>query len=72
VTITNLKIGESATVSAFEDADEFTNRLVDMGLGPGSQIRLIRVAPGGSPYLLKVRDSYLSIRQKDAARIILK
>jgi Fe2+ transport system protein FeoA len=71
VTITNLKIGDSATIVAIDGTDDFANRLADMGLGPHVPIRLIRIAPGGSPYLLKVKDYYISIRREDAARIHL-
>ncbi|NOZ75947.1 MAG: ferrous iron transport protein A [FCB group bacterium] len=69
MTIIDLKIGSLATIDRIDGADDFTNRLADMGLGPQVPVRVIRVAPGGSPYLLKINDFYISIRRDDAARI---
>ncbi|MFQ6614858.1 MAG: ferrous iron transport protein A [Fidelibacterota bacterium] len=67
--ITDLKIDNAAVIERMEGADDFTNRLADLGLGPEITVRLVRIAPGGSPYLLKIGDFYVSIRRDDAARI---
>ena len=44
-------------------------RLVDMGLTPGTEITVRRVAPLGDPIEVTVRGYELSIRKADAAQI---
>ncbi|RMF07312.1 MAG: ferrous iron transport protein A [Candidatus Neomarinimicrobiota bacterium] len=69
VNITSLSIGDSAEVVSVSGSTDFVNRLADLGLNPGMLIRVVRVAPGGSPYLVKVRDFYLTLRREDARRV---
>ena len=42
---------------------------MEMGLLPGTQVRVVRVAPLGDPIELRVRDYALSVRRADAAKI---
>ena len=42
---------------------------MEMGLLPGTSVRLVRVAPLGDPLELRLRDYSLSVRQSEAARI---
>ena len=44
-------------------------RLVDMGLTPGTAVRLVKVAPLGDPLELSLRGYELSLRKEDAAQI---
>ena len=56
-------------ISAVEGARSFRRRLMEMGLVPGTPIRVIEVAPLGDPLEIEVRSSRLSIRKAEAARI---
>lgn len=42
---------------------------MEMGLLPGTSVRVVRVAPLGDPIELRVRNYSLSVRRAEAARI---
>ena len=44
-------------------------RLVDMGLTPGTMVKLVKMAPFGDPMELQLRGYDLSLRKEDAAQI---
>ena len=67
MTLAELKIGESALVQAISGERGFRRRLLELGLVPGTEIRLVRVAPLGDPLELAARGSRLSIRRQEAA-----
>ena len=46
-----------------------TRRLLEMGLLPGTRVRVVRVAPLGDPIELRLRDYALSVRRSEASRI---
>ena len=67
-----LKIGESARIRRVDISDEILLRkLTDMGLTPGTEVRLIKFAPMGDPMELHLRGYSLSLRKSDAAAIEL-
>lgn len=69
LTISDLKPGDTAVIDRFSKDFELRPRLVEMGLLPGSEIRLVKAAPFQGPLELKVRNYYVSIRHQDARRI---
>ncbi len=69
MTINNLKPGDKAAIVGFNGDLQLQARLVEMGLLPGIEIRLVKTAPLSGPVELKVRDYYISIRRKDAGKI---
>jgi len=46
-----------------------TRRLLEMGLLPGTAVRVVRRAPLGDPIELRLRNYSLSIRREEAALI---
>ncbi len=44
----------------------FRRRLMELGLVPGTDVQIVRVAPLGDPIELSVRGSRLSIRRSEA------
>lgn len=56
-------------IAAVEGSRSFRRRLMEMGLVPGTPIRVIDVAPLGDPLEIEVRNSRLSIRKAEAAQI---
>ena len=46
-----------------------STRLMELGLLPGTQVTVVRIAPMGCPMELRVRDSSLSIRRAEAAGV---
>ena len=47
----------------------FRRRIMEMGLVPGTPVRVIAVAPLGDPLTLELRGGRLSIRKSEAAEI---
>jgi ferrous iron transport protein A len=44
-------------------------RLMELGLVPGTSVELVRRAPLGCPYELRVRGTHLSIRKSEAEHV---
>jgi len=72
MTLTDLNPGESGVINGIKGDTHLQNRLVELGLLSGIQIRMVKQAPFKGPVEIKFRDSYLSIRWKDACEIELK
>lgn len=73
MTLDELEIGKEAVVSSVECSDHSLRRhILDMGLTPGAEVTLIKVAPMGDPIELMVRGYELTIRKSDAANISIK
>ena len=68
MTLQDLRPGESGKILGFEPST-VTDRLMEMGMLPGSEVQVIRLAPLGDPMDLKVRGYHLSIRKSEAALI---
>jgi ferrous iron transport protein A len=47
----------------------FRRRIMEMGLVPGTPVRVIAVAPLGDPLTLELRGGRLSIRKSEAAEV---
>ena len=56
-------------VDAAEGHAEIQSRLYALGLYPGVQVRVLRLAPLGDPMQIKVGNALLSIRQQEAQLI---
>ncbi len=69
MTLANLKIGESARVSAVTGDNSVAKRLMEMGVVPGVPIRVVKIAPFGCPFEVRVRGFSLAIRRSEAETI---
>jgi ferrous iron transport protein A len=69
--LADLPLGQSATVAAVAGPNAFRRRLLEMGLVPGTSIRLVTIAPLGDPLRIEVRGGQWSIRRAEAAQIEL-
>lgn len=67
--LTDLALGWRARVRGIEGDDEISLRLLEMGLTPGTDVRLLGVAPLGDPLELEVRGYRLSVRKREALRV---
>jgi ferrous iron transport protein A len=68
-TLAELPVGSLAKVAQVGGADEVSCRLMEMGLTPGVELRVIGVAPLGDPLELELRGYRLSVRRSEAARV---
>jgi len=69
-TIPDLKLNESALTLAFTDP-ALAGKLTAMGVLPGTRIELVRPAPFGKAYYIKVDGVRLALREEEAASILL-
>lgn len=65
--ISDLKIGESARIVGLNAGNlAFRQRLLALGLIPGAEITVVRIAPFGDPIELKVKRSSVCMRRNEA------
>ncbi|MDR3304671.1 MAG: ferrous iron transport protein A [Clostridiales Family XIII bacterium] len=69
MTIDQLNPGEVGIIEKVGGKGELRDRLLDMGLTPGTVVFLRKTAPMGDPIQLSLRGYELTIRKADAARI---
>jgi ferrous iron transport protein A len=62
-------LGRAVTVHAVAGPRSFRRRLLEMGLVPGTPVRVVTVAPLGDPLRIEVRGGQWSIRRTEAAQI---
>jgi DtxR family Mn-dependent transcriptional regulator len=71
VSIGNLKQGQCGKISFIRGGHNVLQRLLDMGLTPGTEIRIIRVGPLGGPVELSVRGSKLALGKGVASKVFV-
>lgn len=69
MTLDSLRIGIPAAVKTVGGQGVLRRRLLDMGLTPGTIVRVVRMAPFGDPLELRLRSYTLSIRREEAEKI---
>lgn len=67
--LTNLPIGERATVVSVNGNNRITKRLMEMGVVPGVTLRVIKSAPFGDPLEIRVLGYHLAMRKSEADAI---
>src|SRR4051812_36671053 len=67
--LSEIPLGRAVTVRAVDGPRAFRRRLLEMGLVPGTQVRVVTVAPLGDPLRIEVRGGQWSIRRAEAAQI---
>ena len=71
-TLEDLVPGQSGTiVSVGNKSGAVKRRLVDMGLTPGTEVKVTKIAPLGDPIEVTLRGYELSLRKEDAAQIVM-
>ncbi|MDR2828737.1 MAG: ferrous iron transport protein A [Acholeplasmatales bacterium] len=64
-------INEKGTVIKVNGDTEVRQRLFDIGLTKGAKVVFSKISPLGDPIEIFVRGYYLSLRKKEASRILL-
>lgn len=67
--LSQLKPGESGTVTALHGVGAIHQRLQEMGVIEGTRLEVIRVAPFGDPIEISVQGYHLSLRKAEAALV---
>ena len=67
--LSDLQVKEKAVVQGFQGESLLQERLMELGVVPGTTLLLKRFAPLGDPMEIIVRGYSLSIRKEDAKQI---
>lgn len=69
VKLAELSPGARARITAIGAVGPMRRRLMDMGVMPGQEIEVEKVAPLGDPIEVRIRSYHLSLRKKEAEGI---
>ncbi len=67
--LAKLAPGDRARITAVGSIGPMRRRLMDMGLLPGEEVEVQKVAPLGDPIEVRVKSYSLSLRKKEAEGI---
>lgn len=71
MTLNELKVGQTATIVSVGGSGSLRHHFLDMGVVPGVEITLIKMAPLGDPMELRIRGYELTLRIADAKNIVI-
>lgn len=69
LTLDQVVPGSSVVIEKVGGARSFRRRLMELGLIPGIEVEVLRIAPFGDPMELSVRGCNLSIRAAEARQV---
>ena len=69
--LSELAVGQSGVVLGFKYENNMTDRLMQLGIIEGVEIKVIRVAPSGDPIEFDIAGYALSMRKTDAEIVII-
>jgi ferrous iron transport protein A len=67
VLLSDLQIGDIARVAGYSEQTAYASQLMCLGLIPGTQIEVQRVAPLGDPMEIRFRGFSLALRPREAS-----
>ena len=67
--LADLPLGQQAEIVSIDCERRLSRRLMEMGLLPGTRVRVVRAAPLGDPIELRLRNYSLSVRRAEATKI---
>lgn len=71
MTLADLHRGDSGTIQSIGGTSTARLHLMEMGLTPGTRVRVVRLAVFGGPLDIQVRGYRLSLRREEARAILL-
>jgi DtxR family Mn-dependent transcriptional regulator len=71
MSLTDLKVGETALIEKVAQVGNIRKRLLDMGAVRGTAVTLLKVAPLGDPLEVKIKGYNLTLRKHEAKAILL-
>ena len=71
VSLSDLKPGDTARVAGYSADSQYSAQLMRLGLTPGTQITVARMAPLGDPMEIRFRGFSLALRPAEAISLIL-
>ena len=71
-TLNKISTGEFAVVDAVDTGLSLKQRLYDIGLVPGTKIKVVHQSPSGNPRAYLVRGAVIALRNCDAEKIFVR
>mgnify|MGYP006306575167 CR=1 FL=1 len=71
LTMANMQKNKRYTIKSITENGMMKQKLLFMGLTPGAQVRLLSTSPLGDPMAFEVRTFTLSLRRKEAEKILV-
>ena len=65
LTFAELRVGMKATVVTVDKDAAFCDRLLEIGLTPGAEFKVVKVAPFGDPVEIDIRGYRLCLRKSE-------
>lgn len=69
MSLPEVPLKKTVVVEAVEGDRAFRRRIMEMGLVPGTTVRVVAVAPLGDPMTIELRASRVSLRRAEAAHV---
>lgn len=69
MTLKELEIGRSAAIKSVGGEGALRQHFLDMGVIPGAEVTVVKLAPMGDPIELRIHGYELTLRLSDAAQI---
>ncbi len=70
--LNQLRRGERGIIERIEGSGQVFQKLMALAFLPGAGVEVIGVAPFGDPIMVRLSESCISMRRRDAARIVVK
>ena len=71
LSLIDIPVGGSAWVVNILTPGTNRRRLLDLGLVPGSQVKVIRRSPAGNPTAYLIKGTLIALRNEDARQILV-
>ena len=72
MTLKELEVGKSAVIQTVGGEGVLRQHFLDMGVIPGAEVTVVKLAPMGDPMELQLRGYVLTLRREDARSIEIK
>ena len=72
MTLKELEIGKSAVIRTVGGQGALRQHFLDMGMIPGAEVTVVKLAPMGDPIQIHLRGYDITIRKEDGEKIVLK
>ena len=69
MTLDKTPLGSTVRIVSLENSDIVTLRLMELGMVPGSTLRVVKSAPLGDPIQISLRNYHLALRRNEARAI---
>ncbi len=69
VSLPEVPLKKTVVVQSVEGDRAFRRRIMEMGLVPGTAVRVVATAPLGDPHTIELRASRMSLRRAEAAHV---